>query len=95
MPVVVSEAVGNIVILANASDILVADDGQVTIDTSREASLQMDSAPTDPPVAATVFISLWQQNLLGIRAERYIDWTKARSASVQYLSGVEWGLEST
>lgn len=91
MPVVVSEAVGNIVILANASDILLADDGQVTIDTSREASLQMDTTPTNPPVAATVFISLWQMNLLGIRAERYVDWTKARAASVQYLSGVEWG----
>lgn len=95
MPVIVSEAVGNIVVLANASDIMLADDGQVTIDTSREASLQMDSAPTNPPVAATVFISLWQQNLLGIRAERQVDWVKARAASVQYLSGVEWGSQPT
>lgn len=95
MPVVVSEAVGNIVILANASDIMLADDGQVTIDTSREASLQMDSAPTNPPVAATVFVSLWQMNLLGIRAERYVDWVKARPQSVQYLSGVAWGQITT
>lgn len=95
MPVVVSEAVGNIVVLANASDILVADDGQVTIDTSREASLQMDSAPTNPPVAATVMVSLWQLNLLGIKAERYIDWVKARPQSVQYLSAVEWGLPTS
>lgn len=91
MPVIVSEAVGNIVVLANARDILLADDGEVTIDSSSEASVQMDSAPTNPPVAATVLISLWQQNLLGIRAERFINWTKARAASVQYLSGVEWG----
>ena len=95
MPVIVSEAVGNIVVLANASDILLADDGQVTIDTSREASLQMDDAPTNPPDATTVFISLWQMNLLGIRAERYVDWVKARAASVQYLSGVEWGSQPT
>ena len=91
MPVIVSQAVGNIVILANASDILIADDGQVTIDTSREASLQMDSAPANPADATTVYVSLWQRNLLGIRAERYVDWVKARSASVQYLSGVAWG----
>lgn len=91
MPVIVSEAVGNIVVLANAHDILLADDGEVTIDSSSEASVQMDSAPTNPPVAATVLISLWQMNLLGIRAERFINWTKARAASVQYLSGVEWG----
>lgn len=95
MPVVVSEAVGNIVILANASDILLADDGQVTIDVSREASVQMDGAPTDPVVAATVLISLWQQNLIGIRAERFVNWVKGRAAAVQYLSGVNWGQSTT
>lgn len=90
MPVVVSEAVGNIVILANAQDILLADDGQVSIDASREASLQMDSAPDNPATATTVMVSLWQNNLLAIRAERYVNWLKARAASVQYLSGVAW-----
>ena len=94
MPVIVSEAVGNIVVLANARDIMLADDGQVTIDSSSEASVQMDSAPTNPVVAATVLISLWQQNLLGIRAERFVNWTKARTASVQYLSGVAWGAQT-
>lgn len=91
MPVIVSEAVGNIVVLANARDILVADDGEVVIDASNQASVQMDSAPTNPPVAATVFVSLWQMNLLGIRAEKFINWVKGRAASVQYLSGVAWG----
>lgn len=91
MPVVVSESVGNIVILANAQDIMLADDGQVTIDSSQEASLQMDNAPDSPATATTVMVSLWQNNLLGLRAERYINWIKARPASVQYLSGVAWG----
>lgn len=94
-PVIVSEAVGNIVILANPSDILLADDGDVTIDASDQASLQMDDAPTNPVVAATVLISLWQQNLLGIRAERFVTWVKGRAASVQYLSGVNWGQPTT
>jgi HK97 family phage major capsid protein/HK97 family phage prohead protease len=95
MPVVVSEAVGNIVILANASDILLADDGQVTIDVSREASVQMDDAPTNPVTASTVLVSLWQHNLIGIRAERMINWVKGRAAAVQYLSGVNWGQTTT
>lgn len=95
MPVVVSEAVGNIVILANASDILLADDGEVMIDVSREASVQMDDAPTNPVTAATVLVSLWQHNLIGIRAERMINWVKARTAAVQYLSGVNWGATTT
>lgn len=95
MPVVVSESVGNIVILANASDILLADDGQVTIDVSREASVQMDDEPANPVTASTVLISLWQHNLVGIRAERMINWVKARPAAVQYLSGVNWGQTTT
>lgn len=95
MPVVVSEAVGNIVILANASDILLADDGQVTIDVSREASVQMDDAPTNPVTASTVLVSLWQHNLIGIRAERFVNWVKGRAAAVQYLSGVNWGQTTT
>ena len=45
---------------------MVADDGQTMVDTSKEASLQADSAPATPP---TPLISLWQQNLLGIKAE--------------------------
>lgn len=95
MPAVVSEAVGNIVILANASDILLADDGQVTIDVSREASVQMDDAPTDPVTASTVLVSLWQHNLIGIRAERFVNWVKGRAEAVQYLSGVNWGQTTT
>lgn len=95
LPVIVSETVGNIVILARAPDILLADDGQVTIDVSREASVQMDDAPTNPVEASTVLVSLWQHNLIGIRAERMVSWVKGRAAAVQYLSGVNWGQTTT
>lgn len=99
LPVVTSQSTGllntsangKIVILANAPEILLADDGQVSIDVSREASLQMDDAPTNPPVDATVMVSLWQMNMLGIKAERFINWTKARSTSVSWLNSVNWG----
>jgi HK97 family phage major capsid protein len=99
LPVVTSQSTGllntsangKIVILANAPEILLADDGQVAIDVSREASLQMDSAPTNPPVDATVMVSLWQMNMLGIKAERFVNWTKARTTSVSWLNSVNWG----
>lgn len=78
-------------ILAKASEILLADDGQVTIDISREASLQMDSAPTNPPVAATVMVSLWQMNMVGIRAERWINWVRRRAGAVAYISNANYG----
>lgn len=99
LPVVTSQsngllntsANGKIVILANAPEILLADDGQVSIDVSREASVQLDDTPTNPVVAATVLVSLWQQNLLGIKAERFINWTKARSTSASWINSVNWG----
>lgn len=82
--VITSQAVGSNVILLHAPSILLADDGAVSIDTSREASLQLDSAPMNPPDATVVFRSLWQSNSTGIRAERTINWKKARAGCVQY-----------
>ncbi len=96
VPVIASEYVpsdsaGGIIILVKASEILLADDGQVTVDASNEASLQMDDAPTNPPVAATVLVSMFQMNMTALRAERFINWAKARAASVAYIAGVNYG----
>jgi hypothetical protein len=55
----------------------------VTLDVSREASVQMDSAPATPP---TPLVSFWQQNLVGLRAERFINWKRAANDAVQFTS---------
>jgi HK97 family phage major capsid protein/HK97 family phage prohead protease len=81
---VASQAAGTTVALIQPSAILYADDGGVTIDVSREASLQMDTALDNPPLATTLLTSLWQMNLVGLRAERFINWKKARAGVVQY-----------
>lgn len=81
---------GDRIILAKASEIMLADDGETLLDASNQASLQMDSAPTNPPVAATVMVSLWQMNLVGIRAERFINWTKRRPGAVQYIDSAAY-----
>lgn len=104
LPVVLSENVvanpgsgdpvtgaGGRIILAKASEIMLADDGEVLLDASREASLQMDSAPTNPPVANTVLTSLWQMNMVGIRAERFINWRKRRAGAVQFIDSANYG----
>ena len=99
IPVVTSENIpptggnptnGYPIIVVNAGDILLADDGQVTLDASREASLQMDSSPDSPPTASTTMISLWQQNMIAIKAERYINWAKRRATSVGMISGAKY-----
>jgi HK97 family phage major capsid protein/HK97 family phage prohead protease len=84
IPVIASQAAGNNVILLSAPNILFADDGGVTIDVSTEASLQMDSAPMNPADATVVMTSLWQNNEVGLRAERYVNWKRGRTAAVQY-----------
>ena len=86
VPVITSQAAGNNVILVHAPSILFADDGGVNIDVSQEASLEMNTAPTSPVAAATVLVSLWQQNLIGLRAERFINWKRARTTAVVYTT---------
>lgn len=83
---------GSLIILANAEDIFLADDGTVTIDASREASLQMDNAPTMDSVTptGTSVVSMFQTNSVALRAERYINWMKRRSQAVAYLDQVEY-----
>jgi HK97 family phage major capsid protein/HK97 family phage prohead protease len=66
--------------------ILYADDGGATIDVSREASVQMDTAPMSPADATVVMTSLWQNNLVGLRVERFINWNRAIPASVAYAT---------
>ena len=62
----------------------------MTIDVSREASLQMDSAPDSPVSATTVTVSLWQMNCVGLRAERFISWKRVHAQAVKYLTATAW-----
>lgn len=69
-------------ILIDQSNVLLADDGQMMIDVSTEASLEMNDAPTG---GATSLRSLWQNGLMGVKVDRWIHWTKRRSAAVQFI----------
>jgi len=98
LPVIVSDYLagdsnGAIVVLVNAQDVYFADDGGFTVDMSREASLQMDSAPTHNSTTPTgaQLVSMWQTNSVAFRAERTLNWLKRRLVAVQYISGVNWG----
>jgi len=75
------------IILIEASEIFLADDGQVALDVSREASVEMDGAPSSP---STTLVSLWQNNMVGLRAERFIHWAKRRADAVAVMSAVTY-----
>lgn len=84
---------GNLVIALNARDIALADDGQVTLDSSREASIQMTDAPTNDSSTGTgqSLVSMYQTNSVAIRAERFINWAKLRTNAVSFIDDVNWG----
>ncbi|WP_222946529.1 phage major capsid protein [Caballeronia sp. EK] len=83
-----SDPATTMLVLVLPSEILMADDGGVTLDASREASLQMDDAPATP---ATQLVSMWQNNLVALRAERFINWQRRRAQAVAYISGARYG----
>lgn len=95
LPVIVSNNVplsaitgdSSIIALVVAGDILLADDGAVTLDVSTQASLQM---ATDPSAGAQALVSLWQNNLIGLKAERFINWQKRRTTAVGFISEVQY-----
>lgn len=78
---------GRMLVLVNASEILLADDGMADVEASREASIQMLDNPTNDTVTptATTMVSMWQTNSIAIRAVRYINWAKRRSNVVQFI----------
>jgi len=90
MKIVTSGAAGTNIVALVPEMVLYADDGGITIDVSREASLQMNDAPMDPADATTVFVSLWQNNCVGLRAEWFITWLKAIGGAARYVSGATY-----
>lgn len=99
LPVIVSQYVpnsvsgGGMVILMDAQEVYLSDDGQVVVDASREASLQMLDNPTNNSSTgtATTMVSMFQTDSIAIKAMRVINWKKRRAAGVQYIDGVHWG----
>jgi len=87
---ITSNVAGTNVVSMQPQLILFADDGGVTIDASREASLQMDSAPMSPADATTVYVSMFQNNTVALRAERFITWKRIGTNSVKYLTAANW-----
>lgn len=85
-----SPADGYPLIFVVQNEILLADDGQVVVDASREASVQMDTTPDSPPTASTNMLSLWQLNMVGLRAERWITWARRRSSAVAWIQNAKY-----
>ena len=94
VPVITSNYVpAGTFILVFASEIWFSDDGLVTVDASREASLEMLDNPTNDSVTPTptTVVSMFQTDSIALRAHRFINWSKRRSQAVAWLHAVSWG----
>lgn len=85
----ISPGTGNAssVVLLDPSEICVADDGDTKLDVTTEATVQMNS---EPETGATEQVSLWQCNLVGLRAERMVNWKRRHPGMVASLTGVSY-----
>ena len=79
-------------ILVDESEIYLADDETVTLDSSTEATIEMSDTPagsSNPTVVAsgTLAVSMFQTNSIAYKAERFIWWGKRRASAVQWIDG--------
>jgi len=81
VPLIISRAAGNRLILIDGGAIAVVDEG-IAVDPAREAAVQMNDSPTPGAVA---LVSAWQNNSLFVRVQRYVSWTKLATDAVAYV----------
>lgn len=94
LPVLVSQYIDDSLILVDAPNIYLADDGGVAIDISTEASLEMQTTPTHDSITPTPIelVSMFQTNSVAVRAERWINWARRRDAAVSVVTGVDYSV---
>jgi hypothetical protein len=87
---VCDEVTSGEMILLDAGAVAAGTSGALVLEQSNEATIQLDTAPDSPQSATTNVISLWQNNLSAIRAERYLGAKLIRSDAIAKLSGVSY-----
>lgn len=80
LPVIESETATDVIALIKPSELFLADDGDVSITFSDQATINMG---TD---AEQQLVNLWQNNMTAIRAERHITWSKRRAVAAAYIN---------
>jgi hypothetical protein len=91
-PLIPCAAATDRIIAVRAPDVLLADDGGLSLDTARHASIVIDPAPdtvAQAPGAPPVMTSLWQRGLVAVKVVRPINWS-ARAGAVRVITGAAY-----
>jgi HK97 family phage major capsid protein/HK97 family phage prohead protease len=78
----------DIIVAVKAGDIYLADDGVVTVEASDQASIEMlDASLQQNGITGTgaSLVSLWQNGLLGLKANREVTWKLRRAGAARYI----------
>jgi hypothetical protein len=90
MQILVSDGVASgTVLVADASQIAAGAD-TITLSSSNQTTLQMDTTPDSPPTASTAYVNLWQMNWRALRAERWFGAAKLSTTGVVAITSVNW-----
>src|SRR5262249_57001287 len=73
-------------VLVDAQQIAAASE-TIQLSAANEAIVAMDSSPDSPAAASTVMTSLWQNNLTGLKAERFFGVQKLTTTGCCVLTG--------
>jgi len=88
-----TEGVSAQYVFFDASQLAAADNG-LELDTSNAANLQLDSSPDSPAGPSTPYVSLWQLNMVAMKATRYWAVERLRSTAVSVISPVSYSGDS-
>ena len=86
--VIVSDAVAATQMFALDAAQLIGWAGSIGFDETHQATLQLNTSPDSPPTGGTTLTSLWQQNMKGIRVERWLGVERPRITSVSMVTGI-------
>ena len=84
VPVFTSASAGSRVIAVDLAALVVGDNGDVDIDISKAASVELSTTPTSPTVAGTILISLFASGMVGLRCRRYLNFKLARTSAILF-----------
>jgi hypothetical protein len=79
----------NTSLIVDATGIMAQSD-TITLDSSKHALLDLQTAPDSPPGAATVPVSLFQSDTVALRATRWFGFQPARTTAVAALTGIAY-----
>lgn len=76
-----------IIVAVKAGEIYLADDGEVTVDASDQASVEMVDSSSVTGIVGTgaSVVSLWQTNMVGLKVIRAVNWKLRRTGAARYI----------